>query len=551
MVFVGAENIISPLGYTAKENFEAICDGKSAVTKHKVGVNQEVFPAAKFDQRVNFYSLCQQSILASLSEIHLDRLQGKVALILSSTKGDIEVLSKNLEPYSVDELAQKLKNEFQFVTEAYTVSNACVSGIVGINLAADMIQFGLFEHIIVVGADLVSDFTLSGFQAFFALSAEQCKPYDAERNGINIGEAAATVILSKSKQIFKEDTFQILGGATRNDANHISGPSRTGEGLFRAIKAGLSAANVGEEELDYVCSHGTATNYNDEMESQAFQRAGLLSVPMNSLKAYFGHTLGAAGILETAIGMQSMRNSLLVKSLGFFQIGTTHQMNVISQNEQRELNTIIKTGSGFGGCNSSVVVSSKGKQFVPKEILSQIQKMGQIDIDVNGLQWNGELIWSNEEGDYLKHLYEKLHLNYTKFFKMDPLCKLGILGVEYLVQQFPELLSAKDDRIGLIFENRYGSSYSDLVHQVNLNGKSPSPAVFVYTLPNIVIGEISIKHKWFGESIFLINETSTNRSSQIAEMYLKQNKIDYAIEGRIEYVKESFELSLSLWKQKS
>ena len=102
-----------------------------------------------------------------------------------------------------------------------------------------------------------------------------------------------------------------MGDATCNDANHISGPSRTGEGLYRSVKAALKEANIGAAQIDYISAHGTATPFNDEMEAIAFSRLGMEEVPLNSLKGYFGHTLGASGLLETIVGMHFMMKNIL------------------------------------------------------------------------------------------------------------------------------------------------------------------------------------------------------------------------------------------------
>jgi len=148
---------------------------------------------------------------------------------------------------------------------------------------------------------------------------------------------------------------QILGSASCNDANHISGPSRTGEGLFLSVQSAMEEAKIKASDIDYISAHGTATNYNDEMESVAFSRLKMLDIPLNSLKGFYGHTLGASGLLETIIGMESLHHNLLIASNGFDELGVSHPVNVIKKNEKKELNIFLKTASGFGGSNTAVI----------------------------------------------------------------------------------------------------------------------------------------------------------------------------------------------------
>src|SRR5690606_13531519 len=229
------------------------------------------------------------------------------------------------------------------------ISNACISGALAIEFARRLLQSDKYEDAVVSGADEVSKFILSGFESFQAVSDSVCKPFDKDRNGINLGEAIAAVYLTK---IPTRNSVKILECGTFNDANHISGPSRTGEGLFRSIQKALENSPV---EIDFISAHGTATLYNDEMESIAFHRCELSEIPTHSLKAYFGHTLGASGILETILSLHSLKNNQLIPSLGFENQGTTHPVNIIRTAQKKELKTFLKTASGFGGSNIATV----------------------------------------------------------------------------------------------------------------------------------------------------------------------------------------------------
>jgi 3-oxoacyl-[acyl-carrier-protein] synthase-1 len=140
-------------------------------------------------------------------------------------------------------LQNRLPVTVSLLNEPLVVSNACISGLLGMIVGMRLIQSGQYEHAVVAGADVVSKFVLSGFQSFHAISNEPCKPFDEARNGINLGEAAGTVVLSASKAY--SNGISIKSGAVSNDANHISGPSRTGEELFHAISRSMKECRPG------------------------------------------------------------------------------------------------------------------------------------------------------------------------------------------------------------------------------------------------------------------------------------------------------------------
>lgn len=233
-------------------------------------------------------------------------------------------------------------------------------GGTAILVAKDLLEAGLYDYAVVCGADTLNEFVLSGFNSLKALSPNQCKPFDADRIGINLGEAAATVVL-KAIDSTEKHSFQIkvAGGSITNDANHISGPSRTGLELAMAIQQGIKQANLTADQIDLVSAHGTATSYNDEMEAKALNHAGLNEVLTNSLKGYFGHTLGAAGLLECIITMHSMKHNLVIQSRGFDKLGTTVPVNICKQNTSKEIKNSVKTLAGFGGCNAALIFSKQ------------------------------------------------------------------------------------------------------------------------------------------------------------------------------------------------
>ena len=222
-------------------------------------------------------------------------------------------------------------------------------------IAKRFINEDLYDHVFITSGDVITEFILSGFNSFQALSTEPCKPFDKNRMGVNIGEVTASVLVSHDSRQLVEEAVEILGEGSCNDANHISGPSRTGEGLYRSMRSAFNQANLAAHDIDYISAHGTATSFNDEMEAIAFNRMDLGEVPLNSLKGYFGHSLGASGMVETIVGMHSLKNNTLYKSLGFESLGVSQPINVIANTTQKSLQTFLKTASGFGGCNTAIL----------------------------------------------------------------------------------------------------------------------------------------------------------------------------------------------------
>lgn len=298
------------------------------------------------------------SLSDSITQSNL-KLTDRVGLIISTTKGNIDVLEERStflqERAYLASLGKKITTFFRFQNEAIVLSNACVSGVLAIAVAKRFINQDKFDHVFVIGGDLITEFILSGFNAFQALSDKPCRPYCKTRSGINIGEVAASVLVTKDVTKLVDESVVILGEASCNDANHISGPSRTGEGLHRSIQSALQQAKLSSENIDYISAHGTATTFNDEMESIAFNRSKLNDTPLNSLKGYFGHTLGASALLETIIGMHSLHQNTLYTSLGFQELGVSEPLHIIQKTTSQQIKTFLKTASGFGGCNTAAI----------------------------------------------------------------------------------------------------------------------------------------------------------------------------------------------------
>tara|TARA_R110002050_G_scaffold69507_6_gene150421 strand:- start:13930 stop:15078 length:1149 start_codon:yes stop_codon:yes gene_type:complete len=373
-IYLSYNNIVSSLGFDSPTVVHNIHEGLSGVTLIE---DENLFPSPFYASVLDTdklgmafeklqpngdYTRLEKMMILSLTKIIKASgvaLTDRVGLILSTTKGNIDTLDpRNPMPSErayLGTLGHIIKNYFGFTTEPIVLSNACVSGILAISIAKRFISQGTFDKVFIVGGDIVSNFILSGFNSFQAMSPLPCKPYCKQRSGINIGEVATSVLVSKDQKKLVPEAVEILGEASSNDANHISGPSRTGEGLYRSILSAFKEAKVGSRDIDYISAHGTATNFNDEMEAIALNRLGLDTVPLNSLKGYFGHTLGGSGLLETIVGMHSLYHNTLYASKGFTELGVSLPLNIITATTSKDLNCFLKTASGFGGCNTAAV----------------------------------------------------------------------------------------------------------------------------------------------------------------------------------------------------
>ena len=383
-VYTAGDNLISSLGFTSSENFNNLKANISGL--HKTGnvhLSTIDYPFGRIDDILlnsKFDNLCNQkkieitaSAFTRMEKLFLlsisDALNGfdykingeDTILIISTTKGNIDLLEEEkgklfeTERVFLWRMAEVIKDFLGLKNTPYIISNACISGVLAIGTAYRFLKMGRYKNAIVTGGDILSEFVVSGFQSFQALSPEPCKPYDLNRTGLSIGEGCGTLILTTDPEKSDHSGIMIMGMATSNDANHISGPSRTGEELALAITRAMNEAEVLPSQVSFLSAHGTATPFNDEMEAKAFALAGLSHVQMNSFKRYWGHTLGAAGVVESVASIQSMKQNLLIKSAGFETLGVSENLTLIDRNLNYPVDHVVKTASGFGGCNAAIV----------------------------------------------------------------------------------------------------------------------------------------------------------------------------------------------------
>ena len=423
-------------------------------------------------------------------------------------------------------------------SDVYYISNACISGVSALIFARRMILSGRYDNMIVVGVDVQNRFIISGFASFKSLSPELCRPYDALRCGLNLGEACGAVMLTKTGT---SELVAIDGGSASDDANHISGPSRTGDGLYFAMRDAMSEAGVGPADVDMLQMHGTATAYNDEMESKAAGLAGLSDVPAQSLKPYFGHTMGASGIIETILAAEELKRGIFLGVKGFEELGVPVPLNVSAENRLiTNPHHCLKTASGFGGTNAAVLLSFETPAPASaKKTLSALNPVRRVQISQGQVNVDETSAFVSSQTDFhtfSREAFKSREEANMKFYKMDDLCKLGYLASAWLLDG----IEYGEEECGIVMSGKYGCLDTDIRHQQIIDSEgdsSASPAVFVYTLPNVVAAEISIRHHIKGENIWFWSEDKTMSDiKKYAYILAASRDLKYCIAAHIDFI---------------
>lgn len=546
MLKVVSTNIVSPLGMSSQENWRAVMQGRSALRRleNYKGIPlpfvASVFTPEQVEELAvegftRFESLAIRSITEALTHTDLDVHGERTIFILSTTKADVEELGFAAErdgDYHRPALsAQRIAEHVGIGGGAIVCCNACISGVSAQILADRLISCGHYDNAVVCGADLVSSFTASGFLSFKSLSNEACRPFDADRQGLNLGEAAATIVFTRADSL-RDGDWLFERGEMDNDAFHLSTPAPSGEGARKVLEAVMKGRDA--SELAFVSAHGTATMFNDQMESVAIEKAGLSSVPLTALKGWFGHTLGASGVLEVILGMMAVSESVVLPLRGFREIGVSGKVNLSPELRATDKNSFLKMISGFGGCNAAALyrrvragmeretapgleeaAHSKGETapelketaHLMGEAAPGLKELHRVHILPDGVTLDGKPLPVQSQGaGLLSEIYRKYVGDYPKYHKMDALSRLAFLATELLLSRGDV---PQDSGRATILFNRTSSVVADRCHLGSIAKPGefyPSPSVFLGTLPNIATGEIAIRHGYTGETSLYITD---------------------------------------------
>ncbi|MBO5188319.1 MAG: beta-ACP synthase [Alistipes sp.] len=549
-IYVGATSLLSALG-DRDESLVAIRRGEcglgwSAQYAMPVGAIPARHPMAEpIAGLTRFESLMVRQIEAVCRAAALTLADDGVQLILSTTKGNVASLADHStipDEAFLAHTAQRIVSYLGGGRAPILISNACISGLSAMVVARNLLLDGQCRHVIVAGGDELSEFITSGFASFKSISEQPCRPYDAERDGLTLGEACGALLLTCDRSRAEEPVVCLAGGAVTNDANHISGPSRTGDGLYYAIREALQEAGVTADEVGMVNPHGTATRYNDEMESKALAWAGLSEVPTAGLKGYIGHTLGASGVVESILSVEAMRGGELFATQGFRVSDTPCPLQVSGATQPIAKPCCVKTASGFGGCNAAVVLLAetmcRPKPLPTKEVQEgATYAMASCDAPFAA---------------YIRERFKALGAPNMKFYKMSDLAKGLYVAMETLLAAEPAWAEVEPTRRALVLANCSSSLEADWAHQKEVNRHAPegtSPALFVYTLPNVAAGEMCIRHQIQGDNTFFIETEDTGAAEAYGRLLIRQGRADRVVCGWAEKLGEEWNYRLKLLQQ--
>ncbi|MDD6377879.1 MAG: beta-ketoacyl-ACP synthase [Succinatimonas sp.] len=311
------------------------------------------------------------SIKDSINELKQKYSKDRIAIILGTSTSGLDETENELKKFMQTGVpsrdfyykSQEFGDPSMFLADyldidgpAYTISTACSSSARALICGKRMLESGLVDAVIAGGADTLCKVPINGFNSMGVLSHERCLPFNKNRAGINIGEGGGLMILSKEKA-----SLELLGVGESSDAYHVSSPEPSGAGAISAMKMALDDASLTTDDIGYVNLHGTATKLNDAMESKAMASLFKGKVPCSSTKYMTGHTLGAAGIVETAILCYLLKHDLdlPVQDFSHDEIDDTlDECGLVKEKMKAKKKVMMSNSFAFGGNNASIIIAN-------------------------------------------------------------------------------------------------------------------------------------------------------------------------------------------------
>ncbi len=273
---------------------------------------------------------------------------------------------KFIDTHHAGDHTEKIAETLDIKDYLTTISTACSSSLNSIMFGTRLIKNGTLERVLVGGSDALSKFTLNGFNTLMILDKEHCRPFDESRAGLNLGEGAAYLVLETEAAAIKQGKkiyAYISGYANANDAHHQTASSEKGNGPFLAMQHAIAKAGLIPDEIDYINVHGTGTENNDLTEGMAMKRLfGTRIPPFSSTKAFTGHTLGAAGVIESVFSIIALQEQKLLPNMNFRNAIPEINLIPVTRLQDARLHHVLTNSFGFGGNDSSVVFSSPKQQ---------------------------------------------------------------------------------------------------------------------------------------------------------------------------------------------
>ncbi len=393
-VAITGMGIISSIGNTVEENFQSLIDKKPGISrikkintihrdKIKVGEieisNEDLMKVLNVPKKNNYSRTALLAEVAAKEAVKNANIKDinkyKTGLISATSVGGMDNTEKHyysyfketknrgyIDAHSLGDSTSKVAKSLGVTDFVTTISTACSSGTNAIMLGARLIRSGKLDRVIVGGADCLSKFTINGFKTLMILSEKDCKPFDENRTGLNLGEAAAYLVL-ESDEVVKKENKKVLayvsGYANANDAFHQTASSKDGEGATLSMQKALKVANLSPKDIDYINAHGTATPNNDSSESMAILRVFDNEIPsFSSTKGFTGHTLAAAGAIEAVYSVLALQNELVLPNLNFDTPMEGTALIPETEIVRKKIKHVLSNSFGFGG-NCSTLIFSK------------------------------------------------------------------------------------------------------------------------------------------------------------------------------------------------
>lgn len=386
--------IISAIGASVEENFNALLSGKTGIsvienieTIHKDSIkvgeikksNEELLQQLQISGANNFSRTAMLGTIAAKQAVENAGIKNindyKTGLISATSVGGMDMTERFFYDYLENEenrryihandggnSSHNIADYLGLQGTVTTISTACSSAANAIMFGARLIKSKKLDRVIVGGTDALSKFTINGFKTLMILSDTYNTPFDNNRKGLNLGEAAAFLVL-ESEEIVQKENKKVLayvsGYGNANDAFHQTASSENGEGAFLAMEKALKVANLSPENIDYINAHGTATQNNDLSEGRAIERIFGKNIPeFSSTKPFTGHTLAAAAAIEAVYSVLALQNNIIFPNLNFQEKMEEFDLVPETKLKENNLQHVLSNSFGFGG-NCSTLIFSK------------------------------------------------------------------------------------------------------------------------------------------------------------------------------------------------
>lgn len=363
-VYINSFDSISCAGDGNEELFTSICEKRDSISQIESYIENRTVALGKIKTDKAFLDLLLEKCKNLLEKSNLDDFSNTLLIIGSSVGGMSETESiffkegnyKNIDykKHPIDAIANFLKENFQFYDDL-SFSTACTSSANALGYAKEVISKGFYKNVLVIGVDSLSATTVNGFNALSVLSSSPCRPFDKSREGMNVSEAIALLLLQDDKT---DKSIKLCGVGYSSDAHHMTQPQPEGLGAFTAMTNALSDANLHPSSISYINAHGTGTLANDSSELNAIVKLFKdCSVNVSSTKSITGHTLGAAGAIEAIISCLVLQNQIIVpnKNLNELEEIELGKVEFPKECKKESLSYVLSNSFAFGGNNTSLV----------------------------------------------------------------------------------------------------------------------------------------------------------------------------------------------------